>query len=101
MLGLGSFTYYHGNSLTNHHGHKVIARHSLVFLIICSHSRVFANSRNMFLKFVRKAYSQHICKQLQAILIDGNAFFCDSKTFVKVCKHSYGHFRRIQDKCGQ
>ena len=71
---LGSFTYYRGNLLTNRNGRKVIAQHILVFVRIRGSSRGFANIRNMFLKFVRKAYSQLIRKQSQAILIDGNAF---------------------------
>ena len=60
--------------LTNRNGRKVIAQHSIVFVSIRGHPRGFANIRNMFLKFVRKAYSQLIYKQSQAILIDGNAF---------------------------
>ena len=38
------------------------------------HSRGLAKIRNMLLKFTRKAYSQHIRKQSQAILIDGMTF---------------------------
>ena len=47
-------------SLTNRNGH--------------GRSRGFANIRNMFLKFITKAYLQSIWKQSQALLIDGNAF---------------------------
>ena len=38
------------------------------------HSRGLAKIRNMLLKFVRKAYSQHIREQSKAILIDSKAF---------------------------
>ena len=37
----------------------------------------------MFLKFVRKAYSQLIRKQSQVSLIDDNCICSDRKTFVK------------------
>ena len=43
---------------------------------------VLQNIRNMLLKFARKAYSQHICNHLQAILIVG-------KAFVVVVRHLY------------
>ena len=39
----------------------------------CSLFTGFCDIRNIFLKFVRKSYSQYICKQSQAIRIDGNA----------------------------
>ena len=70
--------------LTNSNGCKVIARHSFVFISIRDHSGSFANIRNMFLKFERKAYSQHILKQSQVILIDGNAFVVILKILVKI-----------------
>ena len=38
---------------------------------VCKHPRVLAKITNMLLIFVRKAYSQHIREQSQAILIDG------------------------------
>ena len=74
MLGMGSSTYYRGHSLTNRNGRKVITNHPFVFVSIRGRSQGLANIRNMFLKFVRNAYSQLIRKQSEAILIDGNAF---------------------------
>ena len=51
--------------------------HRQAFVRIRKHSdclRGIANIRNMFLNSDRKAYSQHILMQLQAILINNNAF---------------------------
>ena len=44
-------------------------------------SRGIANIRTMFLNSVSKAYSQHILKQLQAILINNNAFVAIVRRF--------------------
>ena len=46
------------------------------------HSRGLAKIGNMLLKFVRKAYLQHIRKQSLAILIDVKAFIVIVRRFV-------------------
>jgi hypothetical protein len=72
---------YGGEWLTNpiRHDHKVIARHSYVFVSIRGRSWGVGNIRNMLKIFARKAYS-HTFR---------NIFVSNRKPFLLVARHLY------------